>query len=82
VPGVPASAVAACRRTIAGEARALGAVQVDAVSAGAPRTERGGLTGAPIVARIVYARGGQMQVRQARINCQINAQGRVVNLAG
>jgi hypothetical protein len=36
--------------------------------------------GAPIEARIVYARGGDMQVRQARITCRLNTQGRVVAL--
>ena len=80
VPGVSPKSVNACRTTIAAEARAHGAVQVEAVSAGAPSTARTGLMGAPIEARIVYARGGDMQVRQARITCRLNTQGRVVAL--
>jgi hypothetical protein len=65
---------------IAAGAMPLGAVQVDAVSAGAPTLSRGGILGAPIEARIVYARGGAMQVREARVTCRLDARGRVVAL--
>jgi hypothetical protein len=79
-PGVPSQTVSACRSSIAAEAAQLGAVRVDAVSAGVPTGLRGGAVGAPIMARVVYARGGKMQVREAQITCRLNAQGRVVAL--
>jgi hypothetical protein len=80
VPGVARQSVNSCRNTIAAEAKSHGAVRVEAVSAGAPTRVRRGITRAPIEARIIYARGGQVQVRQARITCQLNAQGRVISL--
>jgi hypothetical protein len=80
VPGVARRSVNSCRETIAAEAKSHGAVRVEAVSAGAPTRARQGITRAPIEARIIYARGGQVQVRQARITCQLNAQGRVISL--
>jgi len=79
-PGVPSQAVSACRSSIAAEAAQLGAVRVDAVSAGVPTGTRGGAVGAPIKARVIYARGGSMQVREASITCRLNAQGRVIAL--
>ena len=80
VPGVARQSVDSCRNTIAAEAKPHGAVRVEAVSAGAPTRVREGITRAPIEARIVYARAGRVQVRQARITCQLNAQGRVISL--
>jgi hypothetical protein len=80
VPGVARRSVDSCRETIAAEAKPHGAVRVEAVSAGAPTRARQGITRAPIEARIIYARGGRVQVRQARITCQLNAQGRVISL--
>jgi hypothetical protein len=78
--GVPRSVVDACRSTIAAQARAHGAIRVEAVSAGPPRPVGEGMTGAPIEARILYSRGDQVQVRQARITCQLSARGQVVAL--
>ena len=78
--GVPRRSVDACRETIAAQARRHGAVRVEAVSAGSPRRVRSGVTGAPIEARIIYARSNQLQVRQARVTCQLNARNQVIAL--
>jgi hypothetical protein len=32
----------------------------------------------PVIARIKYARDGRQQVRQARVTCRLNPEGRVV----
>jgi hypothetical protein len=77
---VPRDAVNACRETIAAQARRHGAVRVEAASAGSPRRVRNGVTGAPIEARIVYARSNQLQVRQARVTCQLNVRNQVIAL--
>jgi hypothetical protein len=78
--GVPRQTVEACRTTIAAQAEPLGAIRVEAAGAGTPHRVRPGVTGAPIEARIVYARFSRVQVRQARITCQVNAAGRVLAL--
>ncbi|MER8390277.1 hypothetical protein NKJ46_34260, partial [Mesorhizobium sp. M0166] len=66
----------ACRTAIVAAATPLGAVNVHAVSAGALRQGRGGLT-APIEVRIDYAGKGGIEVRQAQVSCRLNASGRV-----
>ncbi|MDX8440854.1 hypothetical protein [Mesorhizobium australafricanum] len=75
-PGTPAAVVRACRAAIMSAATPLGAVRVNAVSAGALRQRRGALT-APIQVRIDYARQGGIEVRQARVGCRLDAAGRV-----
>lgn len=80
VPGVARQTVATCRDTIAAAAKPHGAIRVEAASAGAPSRAGQGAVKAPIEARIVYATGQRVQVRQAKITCQLNAQGRVVAL--
>ena len=57
-----------------------GAIRVEAVSAGSPRGVWQGGTNAPIGARIIYAQADQIQVRQARVTCRLDAQGRVIGL--
>jgi hypothetical protein len=78
--GVPRRSVDACRNTIAAQVTPYGGIQVEAVSAGPPRGIRQRGTNAPIEARIIYARADHVQVRQARITCRLDAQGRVVAL--
>ena len=80
VAGVPRRSVDACRNTIAAHGTPFGAIRVEAVSAGPLRGVRQGGTNAPIEARIIYARADQIQVRQARITCRLDAQGHVVAL--
>jgi hypothetical protein len=80
VAGVPRRSVDACRNTIATQVTPYGAIQVEVVSAGPLRAVQQGGTNAPIEARIIYARADHVQVRQARITCRLNAQGRVVAL--
>ncbi len=46
--------------------------------AGPEARTRGGSVDLPIIARIKYAREGRQQVRQARVTCELNSQGRVV----
>jgi hypothetical protein len=80
VPGVAPRTVSTCRNTIAAAAKPHGAISVEVASAGTPSRTGQGILRAPVEARIVYATGKQVQVRQARITCQLNAQGRVVAL--
>ena len=80
VEGVPPETVQACQNSLAVQASAHGATQVEAVSAGTPTRLPNGLVEAPIEARIVYEQEAQTQVRQARIACRLNDQGSVVEL--
>ncbi|WP_246676940.1 hypothetical protein [Mesorhizobium sp. B2-4-15] len=75
-PGTPTAIALACRAAIMSAAKPLGAVRVNAVSAGALRHSGGVLT-APIKVRIDYARQGGIEVRQARVSCRLNKAGRV-----
>jgi hypothetical protein len=71
-PGVPDAVVRVCRQAIASAARRLGAVKVQAVSAGLMR----GRT-APLVVTINYAK----EVRQMPVGCRLNAAGSVVGVS-
>ena len=75
-PGTPVAVVLACRAAIMSAAKPLGAVRVQAVSAGALHQDGGALT-APIKVRIDYAREGGVEVRQAQVSCRLDAAGRV-----
>ncbi|KAA3451749.1 hypothetical protein C7I87_05280 [Mesorhizobium sp. SARCC-RB16n] len=75
-PGTPAAVVRACRAAIMSAATPLGAIRVNAASAGTLRQRRGALT-APIEVRIDYTREGGIEVRQARVGCRLDAAGRV-----
>jgi hypothetical protein len=79
-PEPQAEAVAACRETIAARARGHGAIQVEAVEVGAPDLLLTGFTELPVEMRIHYPQGDEVQVRQARITCRLDAQSRVVAL--
>ena len=80
VAGVPRWTVEACRTIVAAGVTPYGAVRVEAVSAGQPRRAERAVTAAPIEVRVVYARADHVEVRQARINCHITAQGHIVAL--
>ena len=80
VAEVPAEAVEACRASIAEAANSLGAVQVQAASAGTPTTLPNGVTEAPLEARITYEQAGEVEIRQARVTCQLSEDGRVLAL--
>jgi len=78
VPGTPPRLVAACRNALSEAAASLGAVRVDVASTARPRPSGDGGISAPMQARIVYARSGRMQVRQARVTCQFDPDGQVI----
>jgi hypothetical protein len=80
VGGVSREALDACHRTIAGQAVAHGAIQVEVVSAGTPSRLPNGVNEAPIQARITYRRADQVQIRQANVTCQRDDTGSVVAL--
>jgi hypothetical protein len=80
IPGVTDETVEACRQALAAAAAQHGATRVEAVSAGAVSELPKGVTEAPIEARIVYEQAAGTQVRQARVACQLDAEGSVVGL--
>src|SRR5215210_6969935 len=51
---IPPLGIEACKDVIAAQARRLGAIHVEAVSAGEPRRLRNGFTEAPLDASIIY----------------------------
>lgn len=81
VAGTPDQIVAACRDTIVAGAMPHDPVSVEAVTAG--KVGRHGKSGlvAPLFVRIVYARQGGYEVRQASVKCRLDAQGTVASLA-
>ena len=77
-PRVGSGVVERCKASLALNARALGSVAVNVKEAGRETRARGGSVNLPVVARIEYVREGRKQVRQARVTCKINPEGRVV----
>lgn len=75
-PGTSLEIVQSCRQAVAGAALAYGVVRVDAASAGPTRPMGGGYS-APIQFKIVYARSGGLETRQATVACRLNSAGRV-----
>jgi hypothetical protein len=80
VPGTPSAVVSACRAAIESAATPFGVVSVRAKSAGTLRRLSRGAVSAPIQVRIQYARQSGGEIRQARIKCQLDANGRVIEL--
>jgi hypothetical protein len=76
LPGIPQNFIAACREQLLEAARPYGVMRMDASSAGRLRPVRGGQA-APLQVRIIYARRGGPEVRQANVNCIISADGAV-----
>lgn len=68
--------VKACRSVVEGEAKPLGAVKVEAVSAGPDRRTREGYEG-PVAFRIFYAKQGGYEVRQSLMTCKVDRGGRI-----
>jgi hypothetical protein len=77
-PRAGSGVVERCKASLALNARALGSVAVNVKEAGRETRARGGSVDLPVVARIEYVREGRKQVRQARVTCKINPEGRVV----
>jgi hypothetical protein len=80
VGAAPPEALDACQRTIAAQAAAHGAIQVEVISAGPPRRLPNGINEAPVEARITYQREHQLQIRQANVACRLDDKGSVVAL--
>jgi len=72
-----AQQVESCRKELASTSRPLGAVAVAVRGAGPEVRGRSGVMSIPLNARIEYARNGTMQVKQARVTCQITRDGQV-----
>ena len=77
IPGTPRAVVRVCREAIQSAAVRLGAVRVDARSAGSMFRHSAGTSTAPLVVRIQYDMGGIVETRQARVRCQLDARGSV-----
>jgi hypothetical protein len=77
----PKRLVETCRNSLVTGARPYGALRVEAVGAGESSRARGGATVVPLQARIVYANGRNVEVRQARITCNLNTRGQVMGFA-
>jgi hypothetical protein len=78
-PG-PNRGVEPCRRYVEREARRMGAVQVEAASAGPERRAEVGLA-APVRVRVLYGRPDGYEVREAALTCILDRRGRVTSLA-
>src|SRR5215213_59465 len=70
--------VEACRAMVEKSAEAHGAARVEAVSAGPQRRVRDGFV-APVQFRILYPGFLSSQVRQARLNCKTDREGKVID---
>lgn len=73
--------VKACRTTVAKAARKLGAVQVNAASAGPERRTRDGSV-APVGFRLIYASASgreKYEVRQSVLTCKADRTGKIVD---
>jgi hypothetical protein len=68
-----------CRDTVVSEAGKAGAKEVEAVSAGADKTDRKGDYFAPVLFRITYARPAAYEVREAMMICVVNRKGGIVD---
>ena len=74
-PGTSDAVVGACRQAIFAAARPLGAVGVQAASAGPVHRQPNGIT-ARLSVRIDYGK----EVRQAQISCRLDAKGKVITV--
>ena len=68
--------VEACRDVVASQAKPLGAVKVEAVSAGPDRRTRQGYEG-PVAFRVFYAKQGVTEVRQSLMTCKVDRAGHI-----
>lgn len=74
-PGTSNAVVRVCQQAIFSAAKPLGAVGVQAASAGPVSRQRNGLT-APLSVQIDYGK----EVRQATVGCRLDAKGRVIGV--
>jgi hypothetical protein len=81
LPEVPGRnrTVDTCRAVVTSEATKAGAKQVEAVSAGADKTDRKGDYFAPVLFRITYDRPMMYEVREAAMICVVNRKGGIVD---
>lgn len=81
LPEVPGRnrTVDTCRAVVTSEATKAGAKQVEAVSAGADKTDRKGDYFAPVLFRITYDRPIMYEVREAAMICVVNRKGGIVD---
>ena len=77
----PAAIVSACREGIERAAAPFAPVRVDTVSAGTVQASSGGDRVAPFAVRIVYDDGGAYEVKEATVQCRLDAGGVVTSLA-
>ena len=70
--------VEACRAMVEKAAQEQGAARVEAVSAGPQRRTRDGFV-APVQFRILYPDFLRSQVRQSRLNCKTDREGKVID---
>ena len=77
---MPRLGIEGCKDVIGAQARRLGAIHVEAVSAGQPRRLRSGFTEAPLEASIIYRHENLVQLREARVTCELDQDGKVVSL--
>jgi hypothetical protein len=73
-------AIRACRETLIAAAAPYRPKRVEAAGAGPVRRTRHGIATIPIEARVTYDWGRGMEIRQARIACQLNDSNIVVAL--
>lgn len=74
--------VEACRAAVEGEARKLGAGEVEAASGGPHRRDRAGRLVAPVLVRITYPRPGGYEVRESTLTCVVDRRGALVEARG
>ena len=81
LPAVPGRnrTVDTCRATVLSEATKAGMKQVEAVSAGADRTDKKGDYFAPVLFRITYERPIVYEVREAAMICVVSRKGAIVD---
>lgn len=81
LPEVPGRnrTVETCRATVMSEATKAGMKQVEAVSAGADRTDKKGDYFAPVLFRITYERPMMYEVREAAMICVVSRKGAIVD---
>jgi hypothetical protein len=81
LPGVAGAnrTVETCRQTVEGEARKLGAKQVEAVSAGPDRRNAKRQYVGPVLMRVTYQRGSDYEVREATLTCIVDTRGKIVD---
>lgn len=81
LPEVPGRnrTVETCRTVVTSEASKAGAKEVEAVSAGADKTDRKGDYFAPVLFRITYERPMVYEVREAAMICVVNRKGGIVD---